>query len=102
MKIGQRVICIDDKNQIGPGENVIEGEIYYIRGLSPITTGVYVENIHLPLVTPSVEQAFFRRRFRPIDEDFAEAVLKKIIEEIKKEQIREEIFVQEELNQNGY
>jgi hypothetical protein len=97
MHVNQRVICVNDKNQFGFGKNVVAGEIYTIRGFSPVTTGVYLKEIYLDEMRPNVERAFLVSRFRELNDDFADEVLEKI----NKEAVNELIGVEEVRTSQG-
>lgn len=90
MYTGQRVLCIDDRNQMaGCGPDVKEGEVYIIRGFSKVTTGLYLEGMYLDEIEPGVERAYLRRRFRPVDEDnFVEELLARIEEKVEQEHLQ--------------
>lgn len=90
MYIGQKIVCIDDKNQSDfntPCACVIEGEIYTIRGFRPGTGGLYLEEIKLEDLGGGLERGFLRSRFREIDMRFGEEVLGRIMEEINEEEL---------------
>ena len=87
MKKGSKIVCVNDHNQDSYTPCVVKGEIYIIRGFSPITTGVYLEGIFLDEMSNGIERAFLRSRFREIDDSFGEEVLSNIIEQIAAEEL---------------
>lgn len=83
MKIGQKVICINDKNQNDyrvPSPCVVKGQIYTIRGFRPSTGGVYLNEIKLEILYTGEERGFYRYRFCVIDEHYGDELLKQIEE----------------------
>lgn len=88
MKVGQYVVCIDDKDQYDlynvKMPIVKEGEYYVIRGFRPSTGGVYLFNLKLEILWNGEERGFLRHRFKVVDEsNFAFNELKKLLEELK-------------------
>ena len=60
MKVGDRVVCINDKDQL---YNVlIEGSDYKVRDINPLTGGLRLEGIILPY-----DMFHMRIRFRKIE-----------------------------------
>ena len=93
MKIGDRVVCINDSNQIRqshgiPGENVIKDEEYIIRAIFNIRgiSGVWLEDIIGGYGYLGVELCYKTSRFRLIDEqNFTNALTKKLANDAMKE-----------------
>jgi len=88
MKIGDKVICVDDSSQMGDGPGVVHGEIYTVRGFRPSTGGVYLEEIELEM-QGNEERAFFRWRFRVLETQWAEEVLNEIVQLVEREELVE-------------
>ena len=90
MYVGQKIVCIDDKNQHDFQAQcpcVTEGETYSIRGFRPGTGGIYLVEIKLEDVVPGIERGFLRSRFREIDMRFGEEVLEIIVQIIEEEEL---------------
>jgi len=71
-KIGEKVVCIDNKNG---AEELIEKEIYTINLIvsNDIGTGFILDGLHQ-------FDAYYQWRFRKLDYEFAEKLLKEITE----------------------
>ena len=85
MKIGSKVVCIDDKHQYDFYKAcplAVVGCIYTIRGFRPDTGGLYLEEIELEFLSSGIERGFIRSRFREVDMQFGEKVTEKISKEI--------------------
>lgn len=88
MKPGQKVVCIDDKNQkkdfIRNIDYVVELEIYTVRGITmtPDEDGIY--GLFLEEVVGGyemgVEIGYKQSRFRLVDYNFGENILSNIEE----------------------
>ena len=87
MKIGQQVVCVDDRHQDPTTPCVVEGKTYTIRGFSPLTGGLYLVGLELDYIRPGLERAFLRSRFREVDDLFSEKVLENVLEKIKEEEL---------------
>lgn len=87
LKIGDRIVCINDNFSSINYNKPIKGKIYTIRnfyhskggfGISVYLNEIYNENIFF-----GAEPSFSVDRFRKIDELFAENVIKNIKQEIE-------------------
>ena len=91
-KIGQKVVCVDASGlDLSYGEVPLElGKIYTIRGFYKHGDSVYLNEIvnkkHL-YDLGYLEACYLLKRFRPLDETFAEETLKNIAEQIEQEQL---------------
>ena len=70
MEKEQKVVCINDHYQDTSTPCVVKGEIYTIRGISPVTGGLYLVGLTLDFIRPNIERAFLKSRFREMDERF--------------------------------
>ncbi len=90
-RIGQMVVCVDDKNRSGywaAASVLTKGRIYTIRGFDlspqpggPQPPGIYLEEITMPQVPwcgTMVELSFLHDRFRPVKETSIE-IFRKLI-----------------------
>jgi|SRR5690606_29908446 len=92
MKVGDKVVCIDDKDPSDPTrimhQMVKRGEIYTVRGFSSPPsgdTGVLLEEITNGLWSNGSEGSYNPNRFRPIDYTFGEKVCEKIEKQLQPE-----------------
>lgn len=76
-KIGEKVVCVDDKKQRFGG--LILNEIYEVSEIHPFKKVLKIKGI--------VDYYHWNYRFRKLDHDFAENLLKEIIEAMKSETI---------------
>jgi len=80
MKVGQKVVCVNNRCQFVFGELPAVGEIYTIRDIRYFPgygVGIWlVEIVNTPVITVcgKMEMGFAVERFRPVDESFGEEV----------------------------
>jgi len=87
--IGDRVVCIDDKNQgnpsiIGYRDKLVRECYYWVRGFDFIGGGVLLEGITAGTYAKEGEEAGWKEsRFRKVEEDidleFAENIIRELI-----------------------
>lgn len=84
MKVGQKVVCVNNRYENALGEIPTVGEIYTIRDIRYFPgygVGIWlVEIVNTPVITVcgKMEMGFAVEGFRPIDESFGEQVAKKL------------------------
>ena len=84
MKVGQKVVCINNACQYPFGEIPTVGEIYTIRDIRYFPgygVGIWlVEIVNTPVITVcgKMEMGFAVERFRPVEKSFGEQVTEKL------------------------
>jgi len=80
-KIGEKVVCVDNKNG---AEELIEKEMYTINLIAVSDTG------QIGFVLNGLHQfeAYYEWRFRKLDYEFAENLLKEISESVNKKHLQ--------------
>ena len=92
-KIGDKVVCVDDTIKKDDGLNciihamVIKGKIYTIRGFCPYGGILLYEVVGGLGARKKDEVGFNIRRFRKVEESFAEGVLENILKNTSVEEL---------------
>lgn len=75
-KVGERVVCVDDSNQLYGG--LVKGEIYEVTNIHKDFDSIYIKGF---------SYSHWNYRFRKLDTQFAEDVIANLIEQYKTETI---------------
>ena len=83
-KIGQKVVCVDDKEQYRVRKALIKGKVYRVVGFNPyFDEGVLVDGA----LSKNDFDGFWSYRFAPLQEDGSTKALVECVEELKLEEI---------------
>ena len=89
MKIGNKVVCINNKPLLNKGNRDLhllkEGEIYNVINI--IDCGIYGVGIVLKEIQSTNPVGFDSSRFREVDENFGEKITKNIESQLMEEEL---------------
>lgn len=74
-QVSDKVVCVDDSNQDGPGDDVVKGMTYDVRGASSLG-GPYLTGMSAGYFGWGEERSYRPWRFRKLSDIKAENALK--------------------------
>lgn len=94
--IGQKVVCVSNGKCTG-GERIVEGETYTIKNYGFYPEDMFAVSFNF-IKTHETGEAFWdEKRFRPLEDNFAEQALSKAIEQAKEVEEIMETYKEKEI-----